>query len=267
MLKAERIFCAIIVVFAAAAHAGVGSVISLFRIYSELHSGIYRDSDFVYAVYYVHNAPAVHLHKYTGAGSVAGPVCALRWGHYYADADHSALGDGYFSLTASGTPDVIHDRNSGTGSVVASWLPRDDISAYAYVPGGRYKYVGDGEHIFRYTPAGTFASSFRANHVSLAATNVYCGARGEYVVAAGDDGITIFRSGGTFVRSFAAPQYMDNSGACCGPGYPDDCGTTLWCIYDKYPQPYNQPYVYQISLGNGIAVAPTSVGRIKALFR
>jgi hypothetical protein len=267
MLKPGRIFCIMIVVSAAAAYAGVGSVISSFYLGYDLYSGIYRDRNYVYTVLYRIDADVRFITKRTATGSNASIVCSLSRGSY-ADADHSPLGDGYFSLTASGTPDVVHDRNSGTGSVVASWSPREDIWAYAYVPGGRYKYVSDGERIFRYTLAGTFVSSFGARCVSLAATSVFCGQSGEYVVAAGDDVITIFRSGGTFVRSFAAPRDMENGGACCGPGYPDDCGTTLWCIYygDFWPF-YYDPYVYQISLGNGIAVAPTSVGRIKALFR
>jgi hypothetical protein len=177
------------------------------------------------------------------------------------------LGEGYFSLTASGTPDVIHDRETGGGSIVGSWCPGVDVKGFAYIPGGSYKYVTDGRYVWRCTTSGRLVSSFSANCVSLAAADVLCGRRGEYVVAAGHKVITIFNSNGSSLRTFAVPRYMTNSGAVCGPGYPEDCGTTCWCIYDGYPQPYNQPYVYQISLGNGVAVAPTSMGKIKTLFR
>lgn len=267
MRKPRGTLVIMIVVFAVAAHAGVGSVISSFYLGYDLHSGIYRDRNYVYNVLYRIDASVIVITKRMASGSNVGIVCSLSRGSY-ADADHSPLGEGYFSLTASGTPDVIHDRDSATGSIVASWSPRDDISAYAYVPGGHYKYVGDGERVFRYTTAGTFVSSFRAGHYTLAATDCFCGASGEYVVAAGHDLITVYRDGGAFVCSFTAPPGMENYGACCGPGYPDECGTTLWCIYfrDFWPY-YYDPYAYQISLGNGVAVAPTSVGKIKALFR
>jgi hypothetical protein len=248
------------------AFAGVGSVISSFRLDSEFHSGIYRDRDYVYAVYYRYNAPVICILKYTPAGSWVGIVCYLNRGGY-AEADHSPLGEGYFSLTESGTPDVIHDRELGGGSIVGSWVPGSDIKGFAYIPGGRYKYVTDGWRVWRFTVSGSLASSFYTNCVTLAATDVFRGKRGEYVIAAGHKVITVYNGAGSLERTFGAPPYMTNSGAVCGPGYPEDCGTTCWCIYDRYPQPYNEPYVYQISLGNGVAVAPASVGKIKAMLR
>jgi hypothetical protein len=251
---------------AAAAHAGVGSVLSSFSLLNEFHSGIYRDRDYVYAVYYRYNAPVIFLLKYTPAGSYVGTLCYLNRGGY-PDADHSALGDGYFSLIASGTTDFVHDRETGGGSIVGSWCPGADIKGFAYIPGSGYKYVTDGWCVWRYTVSGSLISSFYTNCVSLAATDLFRGKSGEWVIAAGHEVITIYNSAGSLKRTFSPPRDMTNSGAACGPGYPDDCGTTLWCIYDRYPQPYNEPYVYQISLGNGVAVTPASVGKVKALFR
>jgi hypothetical protein len=246
--------------------ARVGSVISSFSLPNEFHSAIFRGRDYVYAVYYRYNAPLICINKYTLSGSWAGVVCYLNRGGY-PDADHSALGDGYFSLIASGPKDFVHDRETGGGSIVGSWCPGADIRGFAYIPGARYKYVTDGWCVWRFTVSGSLVSSFYTNCVSLAATDVFRGKSGEYVIAAGHKVVTVYSSAGSLKRTFAVPPYMTNSGAVCGPGYPDDCGTTLWCIYDRYPQPYNEPYVYQISLGNGVAVAPMSVGKVKALFR
>ncbi len=256
------------------AHAGPGSVISSFDArpgYRMFVQGICRDADYVYAVVgdYTNNK-IIRLFMYTPSGSFVREEGIIP-GPYpiYGDADHSVLGVGYFAIVYGES--AVRDIDLATGSLVSSWSPRADILGYGYIPNGAYKYVqAKGGGVYRYAAGGSLVGSFAApGGRSIAVTDKFSGSSGEYVVVAYDYALVIFTKAGSRVRSFPvkpAPRAL-LSGAVCGPGYPRECGTTLWCHYWEGGGVWTNHFVYQLSLGNGVAVAPASVGKVKALFR
>ena len=274
MFKARDILYVMIVVFAAAAHAGVGSVISSFDCkagYRMFVQSIYRDANYLYAVVgdYTNNK-IIRLYKYTPSGSFLSVEGVLP-GPYpsYGDADHSVRGPRYCGVVYE--KETVRDVNLDTGSIASSWSPRGDILGYGYFPNGTRKYVlTEGGKVYRYTAGGSLIGSFAAaGGKSLAVTDRFLVSAGQYVVVAHDYVLVVYTGAGSRVRSFSvrpAPRAL-LSGAVCGPGYPGECGPTLWCHYWEGGGVWTNHFVYQISLGNGIAVEPTSVGRIKALFR
>ena len=268
MIKA--VFCLVLILTlftAGACHARVGSVISTFspwHNYREVVDTIYRDGEFVYGVVRDETKPWTAIYKYTPSGSfVAGGPGLDPYGSY-GDTDHSTLGSGCFSVVFDGN--TVQDIDLLSGSVVNSWAPFSGIKGYAYIPGGRYKYVSDGNCVYRYTAGGSLASSFfvPAGVSSVSATGAFCGQKGEYIVVTKDADATVFNTSGKQVTKFRLPKFsIKNFSSVCGVGYPAECGTTFWCLEAIY---YGV-YVCQISIGNGVAVEPASVGKIKALFR
>ncbi len=233
--------------------------------------GIYRDADYVYAVVgdYTNNR-INYLYRYTPSGSFVENVRVLP-GPYsvYGDADHSTLGTGYFAVIYG--DNSVRDISMATGSLVSSWSPRADILGYGYIPNGAYKYLlAEGGGVYRYAATGSFVGSFAAaGGRSIAVTDRFLGSGGEYVVVAHDYVLVIYTASGSRVRSFPvkpAPRAL-LSGAMCGPGYPGECGVTLWCHYWEGGGVWTNHFVYQLSLGNGISVEPASVGKVKALYR
>ncbi|HUU57512.1 MAG TPA: hypothetical protein VMW93_09230, partial [bacterium] len=77
----------------------------------------------------------------------------------------------------------------------------------------------------------------------------------------------VYTGSGSHLRSFRLWSSSENFAALCGPGYPAACGDTYWCLQVHEPGAYQMERIFQISLGNGVAVAPASVGRIKTLYR
>jgi hypothetical protein len=122
--------------------------------------------------------------------------------------------------------------------------------------------------VYRYPTAGSLVGSFPIPGPyigGIAATTKYKGRSGEYIVAAvwayDTDAVLVYNAGGSVVGTFDAPG--TTYGCVCGPGYPSSAGTTYWC--NLYTGPTR--WAYQLSLGNGVAVEPVSVGKVKALFR
>jgi len=234
--------------------------------------GIYRDASYVYAVVGDYTVNFNRFYRYTPSGSlvgsgggVAGPYCS------YGDADHSTLGAGYFAAIYG--KNSVRDINIATGSVVSSWSPLADMYGYAYVPGGTHKYVlVKGGTVYRFTVAGSLVSSFGVGWgKSLAASARFAGRAGEFVIVAADRAANVYSGDGSLIRTFVVPEApylcLKHDTAVCGVGYPGECNTTLWAhLTDRLP-PWDRDFVYQISLGNGVAVAPTSIGKIKALYR
>jgi hypothetical protein len=210
------------------------------------------------------------LYKYTPSGSVIGwpgvvegPYCS------YGDADYSTLGAGYFGIIYD--EKTVRDINLATGSVISSWSPLTNMYGYAYIPGAAYKYVlVEGGTVYRFTVAGSLVSSFGVGWgKSLAACDRFAGRPGEFVIVGADGGARVYTGGGSLVRTFAVsrPPYFRHDTAICGPGYPAECNVTLWAHLKDYMPPWDRDWVYQVSIGNGVAVEPSSVGKVKALFR
>jgi hypothetical protein len=264
--------------------AGVGSVISSF--YMSGSSGpqavaVYRDADFVYGI--IQSGPSgeyeYDLSTYAPTGSALSSIplsCSPEWAIYriewLEDADHSVRGDGYFGVIGVGKyfPAFGLEYNIRTGSIVGSFPTSSLATAYAHIPGGRYFYVGQTypSYIFRFTTSGSLVSSFKPRDVCdhLAATDYYDGQYGAYLISyGGGSGLYhhVYTDAGALVGSFWRGPFGMTFAGVCGPGYPSYYGITYWCI----GWGNGGFWCYQIDLANRIAVAPASVGRIKALYR
>jgi hypothetical protein len=236
----------------------VGSVISSFEWPGARN--VYRDSDYAYSV-----ASLNTLRAYTANGSLVNSV-NLAGLTDAGDADHSVLGGAYLAVLDS--TNLLRDYVISTGSLARS-VAVSNCVGYGYIPGGAYMYVAAGTYVYRYNTAGSLVSSFRIMGPyigGIAATRTFKGQSGEYVVVAvwaydSDVGM-VYTGAGSAVATFTIPG--TTHGCVCGHGYPASCGTTFWCNSEVGA---GRRWAYQLDLGNGTAVAPTSLGRVKALFR
>jgi len=268
--KGVNAIAAVLACAAAVAWAGPGSVISSFKITETGDSpfGAYRDADYVYVI---HAAPFFHYAmKYTPAGSYVG--YSEFWGCRYLpeDPDHSYLGSSYLSVAVE--TGVITYPKSGGSSV--RWDHRDLVEAvgYAYRPGSPYYFVTvwppeDDIIIYRFNTGGSLISSFVPGYgLKLAASDGFAGVGGEYLITFGGLVCAVYEPGGSLVATFNHGAGHSLYGGTAGPGYPVYYGTTLWALAKKSSV---DNVVFQIDLGNEIipAVAPASLGKVKALFR
>lgn len=243
---------------AAPAFGGVGSVISSFPWPGALN--IYRDANYVYSV-----AGANTLRRYTVGGSLLGTVTLSRL-TTPGDADHTPTGPGYLGVIERANS--IFEYRISTGSFVRSVPTGPNTLGYAYFPASTYVYVHRGTYsniVYRCRTTGSVVSSFVVSNSSgpLAATNRFNDVAGDYVIVGSRIALSarVYTGAGSFVRSFVMPAVT--YGCVCGPGSPSARGTTYWCNLRMG----TNFYAYQIDLGNTTAVAPASVGRIKALYR
>jgi hypothetical protein len=240
---------------AAPAFGGVGSVISSFP-WSGARN-IYRDANYVYSV-----AGANTLRRYTVGGSLLGTVTLSRL-TTPGDADHCVAGVG--RMTVLGGGNRIFEYRISSGSLIRSYAAPPSTTGYAYFPGSAYVYMHSENYINRFTTAGSFVSRFPVSYSAgpIAATNRFNDRAGDYVIVGSRIALSarVFTGAGSFVRSFVMPAVT--YGCVCGRGAPSARGTTYWCNL-RMGTNY---YAYQIDLGNTTAVAPASVGRIRALYR
>jgi hypothetical protein len=242
------------------AWGAVGSVISSFS-WPNARNG-YRDAAYVYSV-----ASPNALRAYTVSGSLVRTV-SLAGLVTPGDADHSVLGASHLAVL-DGTSLLRHYVIS-TGSLTGS-VAVPNRSGYAHIPGGGYVYYAGGSYVYRHTKAGSLVNSFPIlgpYFGGIAATPAFKGASGEYVVVAvwawgrDTDVGFVYTANGSTVATFDVPG--TTHGIVCGPGYPASFGTTLWCNAEALG---GGRWCYQLDLGNGTAVAPSSLGRVKAVFR
>jgi hypothetical protein len=253
-------------VLASAACGCVGSVISSFFVSTNWHEepvGVYRDDSFVYTI--ICDLGIWRFKTYTPTGSLVGTKLIHA---YLTDADHSVLGDGYFAA-CNGRESDVRDFVTSSGSFVGSWPTPSVPYGYAYIPNTGYKYYADRSYVYRFTTAGSLVNTFspRIEPGALAASSRFAGREGGYIILGGvAGGINphVYTGDGSLMATFKRPGYL-NQGSVCGPGYPAENGITYWC--NQVSGRYNYTYVFQVSLGNGVAVAPTSIGKVKALFR
>jgi hypothetical protein len=237
------------------AFAGVGDVVSSFAWPGALNA--YRDASYVYCVAGVNT-----LRTYTVSGSLTGtvPLAGLTSA---GDADHSPSGPGYFAVIERSS--VIYEYLVSSGSFVRSITGGPNTVGGGYFPGSSYVYIHVRPYVYRFTTAGSLVGSFLVSYSAgpIAATDRFNARAGDYViVGAQTAGNTMVYTGaGSVVTTFTVPG--GTYGCVCGPGYPPSYGTTYWCNLAVG----SSRYAYQIELGNGTAVAPASVGKIKALYR
>ncbi|MGD8718102.1 MAG: hypothetical protein PVH29_04690 [Candidatus Zixiibacteriota bacterium] len=248
------------------AHAGVGSVISSFRITdstSPLATGVFRDGSYVYGV--LSTSGDDYFATYTPAGSLVGSF-PLTGADEARDADHSTLGSGYVAIFDFGNKKLLTYSYAGN-LVDEKPLPSDTLS-YAYVPGDNRYYVGRGSQVFRYTLNDVLVNQFYVGGTlaGLAATSIYDGVPGNYVIAgrSGAGGYTFVYSGaGSAVDSFVVPG-SGTFASVCGPAAFFDTETTYWSVQSIS----TERWAFQVDVDGGYpAVAPSSLGKVRAIFR
>lgn len=259
-------------VAAVAAPGRLGSIISSFYLDGlwRLDYCISRDSSYVYVIRDYQEGGGSTLFAFMPDGKFA---FSSGVGPLHSEADHSVLGDRYMAAINWYGVARIYDYSVYSGSVVGSWAPFERMSAYAYIPGGRYKYVITADYasygyLYRFTTDGSLVSSFSVGPktAGLAATDTFAGRNGEYLIITKSWRRYVYSASGSLIASFEHHQYdTGNYGCVCGPGYPAKYGTTLWYIQSVWYE--YDAYVFQAYLGNGVPVEPTSVGKVKALFR
>jgi hypothetical protein len=272
---AARLFlyaAALVLAGAVPALGSLGSVISSFKVADNWYTyadAVSRDGTYVYYITHDYQTPAFCLnYRYPGGGGTGG-VFIGYFPASHGDADSSVLGSGYIAdIYREGSgPQTITDFDITTGSAVGSWAPLSSMQGYAYDAALGIRYVGSSHYVFRYNGRGSLLNSFSVpvNISGVAATREFAGRPGEYVIVTGGDYWYAFTGQGVEVARVPVPWSNGGIGeSACGPGYPSEYGTTLWCLgiiglYDTY--------VFQFSLHNATAVVPASVGKVKALFR
>ncbi|UCH77545.1 MAG: hypothetical protein JSU81_07340 [Candidatus Coatesbacteria bacterium] len=258
---------------AAAAWAGPGSVISSFhRFLGDRPTAVYRDADYVYVVN-LGEGLSNYAIKYTPTGSYVG-ISTLWFCRYVPeDVDHSFLGSSYITLAVERGL-VTYLKEGGTP---VRWDHNDlrETIGYAHRPGSQYYFVcvwpesRDYDHIvYAFKTGGSLVSTFiPAEGGWLGATDRFAGLGGEYLIIHGGTGTCdIYDPGGSLVATFGHEAGCGIRGGTAGPGYPASWGTTLWVLGSWG---HNDHAVFQIDLGNGTpsAIVPTSLGKVKALFR
>jgi len=242
--------------------AALGSTISSFYLSGTAQPyalGIYRNATYVYGVLY--SSGGTYLRSYTTSGT---PVGSITLGGGVRDPGHSQLGAGYMGGVDNSR--VVH-YDISTGSRIASFSVASGARAYDYIPGGPYVYVATDRTVYCYTTAGSLVRAFPVSSYvgGLAATRDLNNRAGEYIVLGPwSSGMPayVYSGVGSLLRSFVVVG--TTNGCVAGAGAPRTYGTTYWC--NQYIG--SGLYAYQIDLGNtNAAVAPTSVGKIKALFR
>jgi hypothetical protein len=222
----------------APALGAVGDVISSFP-WSGARN-VYRDADYVYCI-----AGTNTLRRYTVGGSLVGTV-ALSGLTAADDADHCVAGAG--RMTVIGGGNRLFDYRVSNGSLIRSYAAPPGTTGYGYSPGRAYYFVHSGADVRRYTKAGSLVSSFTVSYSAgpIAVADRFRDRAGNYVVVGSKLSFyaRVYTGTGSLVTSFVLPAVT--YGCVCGPGVPSTHGTTYWC---------------------NLAVAPASVGRIKALYR
>ncbi len=262
---------AALAVAAVSANGSVGSVISSFRVNvyypPEMTAGVYRDAAYVYIVTYDYGEN-FYLIKYTPDGTKAGTIGLgyLPFGPVLLPygAGHSVSGAGYVSFSFD--DGYLLTYSTSTGSLVESIQREPYFDQYAFIPGGRCIYVYLRRVVYRMTRAWSLVNSFPVEGRLGAATEDFNGGHGQYIIAEGGSSgkaaAYIYTGAGSLVSTF--PVMYTGDDTACGPGYPASYGTTDWRFVKEAS---DHGWCYQIDLGGATAVAPSSLGKVKALFR
>lgn len=259
---------AILAVAAQVAYGEVGSVISSFRVNviypPEMTAGVYRDASYVYIVVYDYGEN-FYLYSYNPDGTRASTVDLGLLPFGPADppyaSDHSVLGAGYVSFPFGGG--YLLTYSTSTGSLVESIQREPKFRDYAFIPGGRCIYVGLDGVLYRMTRAWSVVNSFPYFDSLGAATEDFNGGHGQYILTESfGTTVCVYTGAGSLVSTF--PVMHSGKDPCCGPGYPPSYGVTYWRFIKSGE---SDGWCYQIDLGGATAIAPASLGKVKALFR
>jgi hypothetical protein len=249
----------------AAPARGIVSVISSFKVSGSAGPyalGVYRSNKYVYEIMYASPAPA--LRRYTVAGSLLS-VKALNGATVLRDAGPSDLGAGYFSALEADSGRLITFTTAGS-FVSAREVPRD-ARGFTRERGDRGFCLGRGRYVYFYASSGKVAGSFYAawDVGDLAAINCFAGEPGDYILVGyvgANQPVRVYTRNGSLVMYFSLSGVY-NRGGDCGRAAPLRYGKSYWCNR----RCADGTYAFQVEVGYADAVAPASVGKVKALFR
>jgi hypothetical protein len=261
---------------------GVGSIISSFRLsgYGDPYAnGIYAGNTYLSVIFCATGRD--YLYRYRLNGTMVGSY-GLNATGTPRGGDAAHLGNGYISLVDSSDSRVYIFRVSG-GSPVASFAvtgPGSGVVQDLLWTGQFYEvtdHLGNGR-FNRYTSNGSFVTTVAysgwppgmTTTGAVAFSDVADGGNGLYLVASSRSNgqpscVVDLRGAGTLVATFGMPSYFA-SGACCGKSSkPQKYGTAYWTTWIAA----NAVWCYEIDIGGkvGTVVMPSSVGKVKALYR
>ena len=226
-------------------------------------TGIYRDWTYIYGIF--SSGGQDYLRTYTPAGSVVRSVTLPR-ANSPRDADHSTLGSGYVDVFDYGRKMLVTYKKNGE-FVKEKPLP-SDTTAYAYIQGSSRFFIARDEMVFRYTTNDVLVNKFYVGGYvgGLAATPVYDGKNGEYVIigrsAAGGYSY-VYTGGGSLVDSFIVPG-AGTYASIVGRAEPKALQRSYWCVQ----RVGSARWAFQVEIeATAPAVAPASLGKVKALYR
>ncbi|NIT36063.1 MAG: hypothetical protein GTN49_06135 [candidate division Zixibacteria bacterium] len=254
MMKKLFVGFALVGVFGACAFAALGDVISSFPITGNIMAhGVAWNGQYL-AVTDFHYAGSRMWRHYTTTGSLVGSFDPPRGP--YSPVQFGAEFDGTYYWGSDLFRQKYVYRFTTQGSTISSF-PAPDPSGIAW--DGEYLWIMslyDGGTVRQYTTGGSVVKSFRVAPITSGydmawdGTYLWCANR----PLSGPNYIFRFTTQGSVLASFAAPGTFTTGCGCDG--------RYLWLSDNSGTR-----RVYQVDGGLTQNVAPSSVGKIKALFR
>lgn len=257
----------------------IGSVITSFRmstIAEPFALGIYRDPAYVYGVMYT--AGTDYLYRFNTGGARVGSF-ALSGTSRPRDADRAHLGSGYLSVVDADNKRLYVFRTTG-GSAVTSFTVAGAPSPLNCFWDGVYYYVNgssDAGRFHRYTAAGAAAGAWTCAGWPAAMTTAGGAAfahrgnnsKGPYLVACSWTAnqpmcMTTFPAG-SLVRTWAVPPNNGNGLVYGDSSNPGVYGAAVWGNWYTAAGMYAMEF--DIEARGGSTVVPTSLGKVKSLYR
>lgn len=258
---------------------GIGSVISSFRmtgVAKPYALGIYRDASYVHGVIY--GADKDYLYRYTAAGARVSSY-VINGTSTPRDACHAHLGAGYLALVDARKRYLFVFTTAG-GTAITSFPVAGSPFPLNCFWDGTYYYAngpGDRGEFERYEKTGASAGKWSCAGWPDGMT--YCGgaayaprannAAGPYFVAcswlAGEPMCLTTFPAGSLVHTWTPPAENGNGLVYGKSSQPGAYGNALWAAW--FTGSSLDAFEFDVGARGAPAVAPASVGKVKALYR
>jgi hypothetical protein len=258
---------------------GIGSVISSFRMTGATKPyalGIYRDPSYVYGL--VHGLSQNSLYRFTAAGTLLNSY-VLKGTSTPRDACTAHVGAGYLALVDATARRLFVFPVTG-GAAVTSFPVAGSPFPMNCFWDGEYYYVNgasDREEFAKYGESGAAGGAWTCTGWPDEMT--YCGGaayaerghngEGPYVVAcswlAGEPMCMATLLTGSLVRTWAVPAGNGNGLAYGKSSRPAVYGDAVWSAWFTGSALY--AFEFDVAARTKPAVAPSSIGNVKALYR
>jgi hypothetical protein len=253
----------------------IGSIIRSFRMSgtsAPYALGIYRDPSYVYGIFYSPH----HLRRFTTSGSVVS-TSSLSGMSVPRGADKAHLGNGYLSIVDATTRRCYVFRTSGGTAVTSFTAAGSSYPMNVFWDGAYYYTNGSGNRglFYRYTTSGSSSGTWSC--AGWPSSMTYCGgaafanvgnnSAGPYFVAAswssGQPMCMTTYPAGSLVRTWSMPSSNAN-GMCYGNASSASYGASVWANWYTGSL---MAFEIDVDARGGAAVTPTSLGKVKSLYR